>query len=170
MGSFPFRKTSLTKFGQSAVGNIPDGSHTLFAATSAGAFQPSRGKFCEAVCINAFHSIAGRRGGNLLLSRAPVHTATTRDGEYPIAQASSASSVCPNFTAADLPISNTFELARASTRAVSSLRAWLIKYANPGVTTGFACGVVQSSHTLPSFPSTLKTVTGPNISFISCPK
>ena len=39
-----------------------------------------------------------------------------------------------------------------------------------GVTTGFACGVYQSSDTLPSSPSTLSNVTGSMVSFTFWPK
>src|SRR4051812_25036474 len=90
-GSFPFRKTSLTRFGHSAVGNIPEGSQTLMTDTSGGRVQPSGGTFCEAICINAFHKTAGMRGDTSLclpcrgdergVERAPVHTVTTRAGE-----------------------------------------------------------------------------------------
>ncbi len=170
MGSLPFRKTSLTKFGQSAVGNMPEGSQTLITETSEGTGQPSRGKFCEAVCMRAFHNTAGTRGDKSPFSRAPVHAATTRDGEYPIAHVSSAPSLCPNFTAAGLPTSSPSELRSISERTLSSLNACVTRYASPGVTTGFACGVCQSSHTLPSLPSTFKIVTGPNVSCTSCPK
>src|SRR5215211_8907131 len=58
IGSLPFRKTSLTRFGQSAVGSIPEGSQTLMTETSAGTAQLSGGTFCEAICINAFHRTA----------------------------------------------------------------------------------------------------------------
>src|SRR5258706_15762229 len=92
-GSLPFKKTSLTKFGHSAVGNIPEGPQTFIVVTPAGTAQPSPGKFCEAICISAFHNVAGTLGVKLLLARAPVHTTTTPEGEYPIVHASSATSV-----------------------------------------------------------------------------
>jgi hypothetical protein len=60
--------------------------------------------------------------------------------------------------------------ASAPRRAVSSLSELFIRYASPGVTTGLACGVDQSSHTEPSPPFTRRIVTGMNASFRFCPK
>src|SRR5690606_10259887 len=117
-GSLPCKKTSFTTFGQSDVGNMPEGSHTLMTETPAGNGQSSAGKFWDATCINAFHNTVDTRGERSLDSRVPAQAATTRDGVYPIVHASSASSVCPTLTAAGLPILNTLE---ESTRAVSSL-------------------------------------------------
>ena len=126
-GSLPFRKTSLTRFGQSAVGSIPDGSQTLITEISAGTVQPSGGRFWEAICINAFHSTAGgaRRDQTSLSEsweawspstrRRPARGITDRPCIETIR-------VWPSFTAAGLPISSTFGLRSSSERAVSSLR------------------------------------------------